>query len=227
MSAAPRVTRRAVSAGLGLGGVFAPSIVRAAPRVCRFSLDWAFSASSGFVLGAVREGYFRDENIDLRVSRGMGSSKVPIDIAAGAYDLGFGDFNSMVQFVADRPQTDIICVLMVYDGLPLAVTSLSDGKIHKPADCEGCVLAAPENDAGRQLFPVFAEFAGFDAAKVKWPERCARAARADARAQASGCDHRLHLIDLVRPARPSASPPTSRSSCAIAMPAFRFTRTAS
>ena len=107
-----RISRRSFTAGLGLSVVGAPSILHAEPRVCRFSLDWAFSASSGFVLSAVNEGFFRDENIDLRVSRGFGSGKVPIDVAAGAYDVGFGDFNSMAKFASENPSAGIICALL-------------------------------------------------------------------------------------------------------------------
>ncbi|MBX9596088.1 MAG: ABC transporter substrate-binding protein [Roseomonas sp.] len=40
--------------------------------------------------------------------------------------------------------------------------------MREPKDLEGRRLAAPEGDAGRQIFPVFAEAAGFDASRVNW-----------------------------------------------------------
>jgi NitT/TauT family transport system substrate-binding protein len=44
----------------------------------------------------------------------------------------------------------------------------SDGPIRAPKDFEGKTLAAPDTDAGRQIFPAFARAAGFDASKVNW-----------------------------------------------------------
>ncbi len=43
-----------------------------------------------------------------------------------------------------------------------------DGPIRTPKDLEGRHFAAPEGDAGRQMFPVFADFAGFNASTVRW-----------------------------------------------------------
>jgi NitT/TauT family transport system substrate-binding protein len=40
--------------------------------------------------------------------------------------------------------------------------------ISRPADLIGKTLAAPESDAGRQLFPAFAKAAGIDPAGVRW-----------------------------------------------------------
>ena len=159
------ITRRSA---LALPLLAAPATARAQERTCRFSLDWTLSGSSAFVLAARRAGYFREEGIDARISRGFGSGRVPVDIAAGTYDMGFGDFSAMAVFSAANPDAGMVCVLMVFDGLPLVAVSRADGPIRAPRDLAGRHLAAPEGDAGRQMFPVFAEFAGFDGAGVRW-----------------------------------------------------------
>ncbi|QYU67209.1 ABC transporter substrate-binding protein [Leptolyngbya sp. 15MV] len=126
------------------------------------------SGASAFAIAAWRRGFFREEGIDARVNRGFGSGRVPVDIGAGTYDMGFGDFSSMARFAAENPQVGMVCVLMVFDGLPLVAVARGDGPIRTPKDLEGRHLAAPEGDAGRQMFPVFADFAGFDHRTVRW-----------------------------------------------------------
>ncbi|WP_439549914.1 ABC transporter substrate-binding protein [Falsiroseomonas sp.] len=163
------ITRRAtLIAGLGAGLSLPALHARAQMRSTRFTLDWAFSGASAFAIAAHRLGYFREEGIDARVNRGFGSGRVPVDIAGGAYDIGFGDFSSMARFAAENPSIGMICVMMTFDGLPLVCVSRAGGPIREPKDLEGRRLAAPEGDAGRQIFPVFAEAAGFDASKVNW-----------------------------------------------------------
>ncbi len=163
------LTRRGtIAAGLAAASLIGARGAGAQTRSTRFCLDWAISGSNAFALAAQKNGYFREERLDVRMARGFGSGRVPVDIASGAQDIGFGDFNAMTKFAAENPSVGMICVLMVYDGLPLVCVSRSDGPIQAPKDLEGKRVAAPEGDAGRHMFPVFAEAAGFDASKVNW-----------------------------------------------------------
>lgn len=163
------ITRRgALGAGLASAALISGRGAQAQSRPCRFTLDWAITGSTAFAQVAERGGYFREEGVDIRLSRGFGSGRVPVDIGGGAYDIGFGDFSSMARFAAENPSVGMICVLMVFDGLPLVAVTRADGPIRTPKDLEGKRIAAPDGDAGRQIFPVFAEAAGFDAAKVQW-----------------------------------------------------------
>lgn len=141
---------------------------QAQARTVRFTLDWALGGSSAFALAARQQGFFTQEGIDIRLTRGFGSGRVPVDLAAGTYDVGFGDFNSMAKFAAENPASGLVAVLMVFDGLPLVAVAKQGGGIATPKDLVGKRIAAPEGDAGRQIFPVFAEAAGFDARSVNW-----------------------------------------------------------
>ncbi|WP_431283839.1 ABC transporter substrate-binding protein [Humitalea sp. 24SJ18S-53] len=160
-----QIARRSVLLAAPFLGIGA---AQAQARTCRFTLDWTLSGSSAFALAARQQGYFTQEGIDIRISRGFGSGRVPVDLAAGTYDVGFGDFNSMAKFVAENPASGLVAVLMVFDGLPLVAVSKQGGGIATPKDLEGKRIAAPEGDAGRQIFPVFAAAAGFDARTVNW-----------------------------------------------------------
>ncbi len=163
-----RIGRRA-ALGLGAAWLASPAVVRAQTlhRV-RFTLDWTFHGSYAFAAAGERNGIFRDHGVEFAITRGYGSGRVPIDIAAGTYDIGIGDMTPAIRFMAENPQREIVAVAIVYDQSPACCTVRADGPITEPRMLEGRTLAAPEFDGGRQIFPIFARSVGFDAGKVRW-----------------------------------------------------------
>lgn len=155
---------------LGAGALLAaPRVVTAqAMHRVRFTLDWTFHGAYAFAAAGERNGIFREHGVDFAISRGYGSGRVPIDIAAGTYDIGIGDMTPAIRFMAENPNRDIVAVAIVYDQSPACCTVRADGPITEPKMLEGKTLAAPEFDGGRQIFPVFARAAGFDATKISW-----------------------------------------------------------
>ncbi len=147
----------------------APSLARAqaAPRV-RLQLDWAFQSPNAFALVARERGFFREVGVDVVVERGAGSGRVPVQLASGAADLGFGDINPAIRFAIENPDRGLLCVAVLLDRSPLCAIVRADGPVRAPKDLEGRTLAAPEFDAGRQLFPAFARVAGIDKARVNF-----------------------------------------------------------
>jgi NitT/TauT family transport system substrate-binding protein len=147
-----------------------PAIVRGQGTLQRvkFAVDWAFQGPNAYTLLTRDRGYFRDAGLDVQVDRGFGSGRVPIDIAGGAYDIGQADINPVIKFIAENPNAGLVIVGVWGDRSLLCATVRSDGPIKAPKDLEGRTLAAPDSDAGRQIFPAFARAAGFDAAKVSW-----------------------------------------------------------
>jgi NitT/TauT family transport system substrate-binding protein len=162
------ISRRQALFGAG-ALLAAPSVVTAQSlQRVRFTLDWTFHGSYAFAAAGERNGIFREHGIDFAINRGFGSGRVPIDIAAGTYDIGIGDMTPAIRFMSENPQRDIVAVAIVYDQSPACCTVRADGPITEPKMLEGRTLAAPEFDGGRQIFPVFARAVGFDASKVSW-----------------------------------------------------------
>ncbi len=166
---APRATRRSLLLLGAAGALAAPGLARgqAGPRV-RLMLDWAFQAPNAFALVAREKGFFRDAGVAVQVDRGSGSGRVPVQLAAGAYDMGFADINPAIRFAIENPNAGLLAVAVTLDRSPLCAILRADGPVRAPRDLEGRTLAAPDFDAGRQLFPAFARAAGIDRAKVSF-----------------------------------------------------------
>lgn len=145
-----------------------PRLARAQATRLKFTLDWAFQGPNSYALLGRDKGFFRNEGIDIALSRGFGSGRVPVDIAGGSFEMGQADINPTLKFMAENPSAGLIVIGIAADRNGLCCTVRADGPIMVPKDLEGKSLAAPQEDAGRQLFPVFASRAGFDLAKVQW-----------------------------------------------------------
>ena len=146
----------------------APAIQAQTLIPVRFTLDWAFQGPQAAFLVAVERGHFRREGLNVTMERGFGSGDVPLKILGGAFDVGVADVNPMIRLKLERPEVDLFSPFLVYDATALAVMTLRRENIATPADLMGKTLAAPDSDAGRQLFPAFARAAGFDPGRCNW-----------------------------------------------------------
>ncbi|WPB84475.1 ABC transporter substrate-binding protein [Sediminicoccus rosea] len=159
--------RRHLLLATGTAALAAPGVLRAQPGTrLRLTLDWAFQSPNAFALVARERGYFREAGIDVQIDRGQGSGGVPPALAAGSHEMGYADINPAIRFLAQNPDSGLICVAVLHDRAPLCVITRADGPIRTPKDLEGRRLAAPDFDSGRQLFPAFARAAGVDAGRV-------------------------------------------------------------
>ena len=162
------ITRRRLALATG-ALLAAPAVSRAQglPRV-KYQIDWAFQGPNAFMLFGRDRGYFRDAGIDIQLDRGFGSGRVPIDVAGGAYEIAQADMSPVIKFIAENPNAGIVVVGVFGDRSLLCATVRSDGPVREPKALEGKTLAAPDTDAGRQIFPAFARAAGVDASKINW-----------------------------------------------------------
>lgn len=134
----------------------------------RFTLDWAYQGPQAPFLVAYYKGFFAEEGLSVTIDRGYGSAKAVSDVAAGVFDMGFGDFNTLVEFKARNPDARVKCVAIVYLKAPHSIVTLRNRGIENPRDLEGKRLGAPAGDAARRLFPAFANVVGINADKISW-----------------------------------------------------------
>jgi NitT/TauT family transport system substrate-binding protein len=134
----------------------------------RFILDWAFQGPQSCYLLALDRGFFREEGLNVTIDRGFGSGDTPVKVASGAYDFGVADISPTIRMRLTQRDTDIVSPFVLQQGSPLAAMTLRRSNIRTPKDLEGRRVAAPETDAGRQLFPAFARATGIDVARINW-----------------------------------------------------------
>ena len=111
-------------------------------------------------------GYYKAEGIDIVIDQGDGSAAAVPKVASGAYDVGFGDINAVIEFAAKNAAEAPIGVYMMYNRPPFTIAVKADSPIKTPKDFEGRTLGGAANDGALKLFPAFAKVAKFDAAKV-------------------------------------------------------------
>lgn len=134
-----------------------------------FQLDWRFEGPSAPFLMSASRGYFEEEGVDVSIDSGSGSAQTINRVASGAYDMGFGDMNALVEFRSNNPDApSLSAVYVVYDGSPAAVFALKESGIEEPADLAGKTLAAPSFDTGRRAWALFARANGLEPDSVSW-----------------------------------------------------------
>ena len=149
----------------------AAALMIAAPAAAtdvKFMMDWAWQGPQAFALVAKNAGCFEKGGVNITLDRGFGSGRTPVELASGTYQMGVADINPMFKFRAENPDSDVISVGVLFEGSPLMAVVRADSGINEPKDLEGKTLAAPDFDAGRQLFPIFAKATGVDASKINW-----------------------------------------------------------
>jgi NitT/TauT family transport system substrate-binding protein len=159
-----RKKRLALVTGLAIVAGFA----FAQQKSVKFALDFTIQGPQGIFLLANEKNYLQAEGIAMTIDRGFGSGDTVQKVAAGTYDMGFGDINSVIEFNARNPGKEVIGVAMIYNTPPHAVMAIKGKGVQTPKDLLGKTLAAPAGDAARRLFPVYAKAVGIDASKVNF-----------------------------------------------------------
>ena len=158
------LNRRLFAAGAAVlaAGFFMTSAATAQTAI-KFTLDWKFEGpAAGFFL-ALEKGYFKDEGLDVTIDTGNGSVEAIPRVATGAYQMGFGDINSVIKFLDEDPAQKVKAVMMVYDKPVFALVGRKSlGITDDPKSIEGKKLGAPPPDGAFAQWAAFKSVAGID-----------------------------------------------------------------
>ncbi len=143
-----------------------PAVAQNLTKV-RFIHEWRFEGHVAPFLVALDKGYYTDEGLDVSIDPGTGSVDGINRIAAGTYDLGSMDINSLIKYRDAGDAVPIKGVLMTYAKPPFALITLKKNNIANPKDIEGRKLGAPSGDAAWQQWPIFAKENGIDTSKIQ------------------------------------------------------------
>ncbi|MBS3847692.1 ABC transporter substrate-binding protein [Devosia sp. BSSL-BM10] len=138
-----------------------------AQTAIKFTLDWKYEGPAAGFLLALDKGYFKDEGLDVTIDSGNGSVDAIPRVATGAYQMGFGDINSVIKFLDEDPAQPVKAVMMVYEKPVFAVVGRKSlGVTEDPKSLEGKKLGAPPPDGAFAQWPAFVEAAGIDTATI-------------------------------------------------------------
>jgi len=137
-----------------------------AETALRLSLDFImFGPNSPFVY-ADENGYFKEAGLAVRIDPSSGSGDAINRLASGAYDIGYADASTLIEFAAKNPSSAPKIVLFIQDRTPSTILYRKQKAISKPKDLEGHSLGSGATDAGARMFPTFARINKIDVDKV-------------------------------------------------------------
>lgn len=152
---------------VGLAVLLTGSRVYAQQTKIRFVLDWKYEGEHAQFTVPIEDGFYRKNHLDIQLDRGAGSGDTVTKVGSGTYDMGYADLYAMVRFNAANPGHRLIAVAINQDKSAIGVATLASSNITKPADLNGKKLGAPP-DAGKQLWPLFAEMNHIDSNSIQW-----------------------------------------------------------
>ena len=158
------------SRALLLGSVLGVGIAAVTPAFAqtklKLILNWKYQGPQGMFFLAEDLGYFKAENLEVTMDQGSGSGAAVPLVANGAYDMGFGDLNALIEFAAKKPDDAPIAISVLYNMPPFVIAVKADSPIKEPKDLVGKTLGGPVNDGSLKLFPAFCSAAKIDCSSV-------------------------------------------------------------
>ena len=144
--------------GIALGAVS----VRADDAVI-LQLDWLPTGHHQAPFAGIKEGYFKEERIDLEIRRGLGAADALTKVATGAAQFGFTDIVN----VMSTPATRVKAIMSIDFQVPHALITRTDTGIRSFADLPGHTVATAPTASSNMFFPLVLKDAGVDIGKVK------------------------------------------------------------
>ena len=156
-----------LAAAIILAAAAAPHPGRAADRDVSFVLDFIPGGFHAPWYVAADKGFFKEEGLNVKISRGYGSGDTVMKVAAGQYDVGQAALGALIAARANE-NVPVKATFLYLTRDMLTMWVRDEGIIKTPKDLEGKLIATTAGNAHYVLFPLFAKAAGFDASKVRW-----------------------------------------------------------
>ena len=130
-------------------------------------LNTFYSGPQAWFFLADERGYLRDEGLEIEFVEGDTAANTVPKMAAGGFDVGYGDINALIAHVANGLPNAPVAVFASYNASPYTIAVPAKSSIRIPQDLAGKLLAAHPQDAAMLLFPEFCRKTGLDASTIR------------------------------------------------------------
>jgi NitT/TauT family transport system substrate-binding protein len=135
----------------------------------KIMMDWIIQGTHAPFFIAQQKGYFKDAGVTVdSIDAGKGATNVAVSVAGGAYQFGWVDMPSMINFNAKNPSSPLIAVYISFDDTPLAVVTRKDAGITKPADLDGKKIAGGPGTAVHDTISILLKTAHAENVHIDW-----------------------------------------------------------
>ena len=132
----------------------------------RFQLDWLPGGDKAPVYVGVEQGFFAEENLEVVISQGRGSTDAISKIATGTADVGLSDLVALL--VAKSSQkVPVKAIYSVFSKAPYAFYSLEDANIKSVSDIVGKTVATSPFTSENVFLPLLLDVNGVKESSIK------------------------------------------------------------
>lgn len=157
--------RIAIAAGIvALASLAAPA---SAQDRALLQLDWIPSGEHAAYFAGVQRGFWRENGIELSLTRGYGSGDTVTKLAAGAAQFGVADLGAVLAARA-RQNVPVRSISAVYTHSPHSLFVLRSSGITTFQGLEGKRIAITPGNSHRLYFPEVARRAGTNPERISW-----------------------------------------------------------
>ena len=162
-------TRRSWLTTAVTGAMLATPWLSAQPQRMRLRmlLNTNVSSPQAWLWLAQSRGYLEREGIELDLTPGAGAYTAAPRMIDGAYDLAYGDVNSLIEECARRPDTAPRGVYMMFNASPSCVVVAADGPLRHPQQLAGRSLVGHDSDVALRTFGALCLQQGINRQSVK------------------------------------------------------------
>lgn len=129
-----------------------------------FQLNWKITADHAAYYVALKNGWFKEEGLDVNIIIGQGSGYTVQVLDSGKAEIGISDAPVPIKGIAQGAKIKIVGI--IFDKHPNCMYFWKDSGITKPQDIVGKTVAVPAADGHYVMWPAFAKQIGVDPASV-------------------------------------------------------------
>lgn len=129
--------------------------------------DWIPSGEHAMYYGGWTKGFWAEQGIDIKITRGYGSGDTVTKVATGAADFGVADFGAVLTAKA-KTGVPVRTISFLYTHSPHSLFVLESSGITNFKGLEGKKIGITPGNSHKVYFPNVAERAGTDPDKINW-----------------------------------------------------------